>query len=411
MMPSYLLQKEGVSTPQNSKLTESGDFPTLYARTKTGNIKWYVIKVKHFEVYSEIHRIYASKLGGKSQKDINEIHSGVNIGKANETTIRQQAELVAESMYKKRLDEGYKTAEDLGLVINTMTGEYTINEISNNTDATGKLKPMLAEEGENLYAFPCGAQPKFDGLRCLSIRHKDYVELYSRQGKRLYNKRIEKYLMGALKEGEMLDGELYLHGKPLQYIASIVKREKTEHPDADKLNYVVYDCPILEVTWDKRFIKLQSYKLPDFSTSKDNKNPVMISPTYNCPTKSVLETYHKKFRKDGFEGTIIRLYDGLYEAGFRSRKLIKKKEYDTDEFEIIGVNEATGRDKRTAIFVCKTKEGKEFNCRPMGTREVRSNYWLARKTFIGKMLTVEFRGYTPDKIPFQPVGVVVRDYE
>lgn len=408
MIPTYLLQ-EGEKQKSVTKKDRVEMFPVLYGVTKTGNVKWYTIEVKHFKDRSEIYRIHASKIGGKSQTDIKEITSGVNIGKANETSIEQQAVFVAQSMYKAKQDEGYKTADDLGLVINAETGEYTMNNVTNNTDASGRIKPMLASEYEN-EEYPCFTQPKYDGLRCIAQKEKGKINLFSREGKPIYNKRIQVYLDKTLKNGDILDGELYCHGKPLQKIASIVKREKTEHEDADKLVYVVFDIPVMNVTWENRLKRIQAFGFETFSGN--TKYPVTISATYHCPNKKVLDEYHKQFLKSGFEGTIIRLYNGMYESGFRSNALIKKKVKNTDEFEIVGVEEAQGRDKGTAIFVCKTKEGKEFNCRPMGTKEVRTNYFLAKKTLIGKKLTVEFRGYTPDdKKPFQPVGVAIRDYE
>ena len=68
------------------------------------------------------------------------------------------------------------------------------------------------------------------------------------------------------------------------------------------------------------------------------------------------------------------------------------------------------RDKGSAIFVCLTKEGKEFSVRPMGTLAERTEYFVNFKKYKGKQLTVEFEAYTPDdKIPFQPVGLGIRE--
>ena len=102
--------------------------------------------------------------------------------------------------------------------------------------------------------------------------------------------------------------------------------------------------------------------------------------------------------------------DGLYEFGFRSNNLIKLKVFEDKEFEIVGVEEATGRDAGTAIFVCKCKGG-TFNVKPQGSRELRAKYFRQRKSLIGKKVTVQFQGLSDDGIPRFPSAVAVRDYE
>ena len=65
--------------------------------------------------------------------------------------------------------------------------------------------------------FPCWTQPKLDGVRMLSKvfakKEKGLVSIWSRKGKEITTlSNIQKELNSILKEGESLDGEVYVHG-------------------------------------------------------------------------------------------------------------------------------------------------------------------------------------------------------
>ena len=91
--------------------------------------------------------------------------------------------------------------------------------------------------------------------------------------------------------------------------------------------------------------------------------------------------------------------------------MIKYKEFVDDEFDIIDVVEATGRDAGTAVFVCVTKDGKKFNVKPKGDKKLRSEYFSNREKYINKKLTVKYQGLSDDGIPRFPSGITIRDYE
>jgi DNA ligase-1 len=101
----------------------------------------------------------------------------------------------------------------------------------------------------------------------------------------------------------------------------------------------------------------------------------------------------------------------MYEFGFRSNDLIKYKEFIDSEFLIIDVVEATGRDAGTAVFMCVTEDGKTFNVKPQGSKQLRAEYISNREKFINKKLTVQYQGLSDDGIPRFPSGIAIRDYE
>jgi DNA ligase-1 len=113
----------------------------------------------------------------------------------------------------------------------------------------------------------------------------------------------------------------------------------------------------------------------------------------------------------GYEGIMLRDGTTPYEPGKRSSSLYKAKRFETDEFEIVAVKEATKKDAGTPVFECAVAGAKKFSARPTGTMEERRKMWEARDTYIGKMLTVKFQGVSTTGIPRFPVAIGVRDYE
>lgn len=416
--------------PKKEGAPEQELFPVLFAKTKTGSVKWYEIEVHHFKDHSEVRRTYAAKIGGKAQTDTKTIDEGVNIGKSNETTIQQQAENVARSYYNAKRDDGYKTKEELGLTINE-DGTYKFaEEIKHNTDASGNIKPMLAEGfDERLIRFPCYAQPKFNGLRSVThYHHTEGIQIKSRSGKPYYIDRVESEVIKILEPGQYLDGELYHHGMKLNEINSAVKRQSEKHPDQDKIVLVVFDIP-MEGTFKERLAYMQKQMLPVFEG--DYAAPVQMCMTLECDNMEMLRKAHQMFVNDGHEGTIIRNADGVYEYGARSRNLIKMKDFIDQEFYIVGFEEADGRDAGSIVFTCvkddaafkawkknpELLEDKKwflkhaFGCRPEGTLAERKKMFKQGKSYIGKQLNVRFQEWTKENKPMFPVGVYVREAE
>lgn len=80
----------------------------LYGLDKSGKYKVWSIWTNNNFLY-----IMHGQEGGKMQTKAERIE-GKNIGRSNETSPEQQAELEAESRYKKQLDKGYRpTKEEL----------------------------------------------------------------------------------------------------------------------------------------------------------------------------------------------------------------------------------------------------------------------------------------------------------
>ena len=120
--------------------------------------------------------------------------------------------------------------------------------------------------------------------------------------------------------------------------------------------------------------------------------------------------YYQKFMNEGYEGIMFRNEGANYLPHYRSKHLQKYKEFQDDEFEIVGGKEAEGEDRGTVIFECKSKSG-TFWVRPRGSREYRKRLLVDILNLTGKKLTVRYQNLTEYGEPRFPVGIAVRDYE
>lgn len=367
---------------------------TLFKLSKTG-------KILQFEVISNEIEDGATlttrkgQIDGATQEDIEPMYPK-NVGRANETTPWGQCQIMHDSKVNKLKDKGYKIMivdDDLDIL-----ELRAFLEKLEGTDANGNYLPMLAQKDINKIKDNGYIQRKLDGVRC----EANLSTLRSRRGK--YFEHLDHILedvKGQLPKGYELDGELYCHGKSLQQIVSMVKRD---HPENKKIKIRVYD--ILGTGQPYKIRK----KILARILKKCGKSIKRVKTYKYVNAEQMWDLFHK-FREQGYEGAMWRDANGLYEYGIRSWGLIKIKDFDEGEFEIVGANEATGRDAGTAVFIMKTDKGLEFDCRPMGTREIRRGYLENIEDLIGEMGTVRHQGWTDAGKPFHARMVVIRDYE
>jgi DNA ligase-1 len=101
--------------------------------------------------------------------------------------------------------------------------------------------------------------------------------------------------------------------------------------------------------------------------------------------------------ENGYEGSMIRLDLSDYE-GKRTKQLLKYKDWIDDEFEVIGFTEGKGQKSgMVGNVILRLKDGQECNSNMDGTFEFSKYVFEHQDEFIGKLATVKFQNYTPDK--------------
>jgi len=366
-------------------------FPQLQGEAQSGKSKTWSVRVLERDGMGIIETTHGY-LGGKMQINEKVISEGKNIGKKNATTPLQQATNEAKSLWVKKKENGY--SEILGENTEIKESRNVVHDVPS---------PMLAHDylkrGKSI-SFPCYVQRKFDGTRCVSVPGKG---LFSRNRKRYPH--LEHIIQEINSIPHMLDGELYSDTLTFQEIVGIVKRETLQKGDLEKqlqIKFHVYDI-INDMPYDQRYANLQMLFKQTFKHIEFVKTDI-------CESEERMKQMHNEYVAEGYEGIMLRNKTGRYKNA-RSVDLQKYKEFIDDEYEVTSFKEGEGLETGCVLWVCKTAEGKVFNCRPRGTREDRAELYKNGSNYVGKMLTVRFQELTDDKVPRFPVGISFRDYE
>jgi len=254
--------------------------------------------------------------------------------------------------------------------------------------------------------YPCFVQPKLDGIRCIAIGG----ELYSRNGFAFPTMDHIKAEIKGKADDLILDGELYTDDINFEKISGLAKRincSKEDEKNLLKIYYNVFDYIDANTPMSDRFVRLNEF----FEKNKGMKYIRQVI-TEECESEAKVNDFLEKYTKMGYEGVIIRNKDAEYDINARSQNLLKLKRYKDAEFEIVDFfTPKSGKEEGCVVWVCKTKAGKKFNARPLGSFEDRKVWYENGKSYIGKMLTVKYQELTHDGIPRFPVGIAVRDYE
>lgn len=351
-------------------------FPKLYHLDSKNNIREWSIWTEGADIVTS-HGIKdgTAQIARKTAKP-------KNIGKSNATTAEEQAISEAQSMHKKKLEQKY-TEDPSGIKV--------------------LLRPMLAHKTDlEDIQYPIFIQPKLDGIRCLIYWDNDDIVLESREGKKFDIPHIKESVSKSLPKDMILDGELYKHGVLFETLVSWVKKPKIK--ERTQLEFHYYDCIIRTDTNLNQQDRLM--RLDDISG--DNLISVQW---FEAEDREFLDRYTEMYLQKGYEGIILRNPKGIYKVAKRSRDLLKYKNFVDDEFEIIGYKDGEGKERGAVIWICKTKDGKEFDVRPTGTYESRQELFKNGDTYIGKLLTVKYQNLTDDGKPRFCVGKTIRDYE
>jgi DNA ligase-1 len=338
--------------------------PKLYKYTTLGQIQsWEIIVVENgYYTREGINTISESEIT---------YCTGKNKGKSNQTTDQQQAQLEAKAKWEKKIKSGY-------------------NEVL--TKEKKFFQPMLAHERAKyeklLFTVPTWVQPKLDGMRVYQDTY-----LYSRTGEKVVS--CPHLEQAILKE---LDGELYNHSLKNDFneLMSLARKTKPTTSDLEKsrvLQLHTYDYPGLpnHVFSERHDLLTRLVQEYDFG------GQIVLVPKYKVYTLEDIEKYHEQFLSEGYEGTMIRLDLGGYENK-RSKQLLKYKNWQDAEWDIIDITEGTGNRAGCAATVTILINGTVL-CYPTmtGTEEYMRAVWRDRAKIIGKkQATVKYFGYTEE---------------
>lgn len=364
-------------------MTTSEVFPTIYTLDSKGKTRTW-----RMELDGSRYRTVSGIEGGKEVASGWETAEPKNVGRSNATTAEVQARLEVEAEYKKKRDRKYHNDRSGG--------------------GAKFSQPMLAVKyvDRGWPGEPVWSQPKLDGIRALATPSG----LFSRQGKRHFvvghiERQLERVF--AAYPWLELDGELYNHTLKDDFnkITSLVRKSKPTFEDeleAEALvQYHVYDVICHSDENYRRGFESFSERasLMDALESMFGRDlrSVKFVMTSHCPTEDRLDELYAGYLAAGYEGQMVRL-DRPYERT-RSKSLQKRKEFDTDEFPVVRIEEGVGNWAGAAkTVVVRLPSGVECGSGVRGTKEhlerVLSDYRSGAR--VPTQATVRYQGYTPN---------------
>ena len=346
-------------------------------------------KLREWTMHIEGDAFYAVKglVGKKLTQDKPTHATAKNVGRSNETSDEEQAELEAKARWDKKLKEGYAlTPED------AESKKYYDPMLAQKFE--DRLDRVNAEWKDDGFVY---SQPKLDGIRCIVRLENGEVVARTRKGRIITTiPHILKTLELTFIDNKKLvfDGELYNHDLKHDFnkIVSLVRKQKPvrSKSDTDKSFQKKIDKFVDALVESKKLVQYWIYDIPRttkknessnfserfFTHSMDSDSPMLPLSTH-CQFVSTSEVFNEeqltnlysKYIEEGYEGQMIRI-DSPYEQK-RSATLLKRKDFMDAEYKVVDITEGNGNRTGTAKhLVCYcSKTDQTFNSNIKGTFE------------------------------------------
>ena len=358
--------------------------PILYSRTNKEKIQQWLVRVEGDKYQTEFGQV-----GGKIQTTNWTVCFPTNEGRSNERNAEEQALFEAQALWKKKKDSGsFESIEQI--------------------DQQIFVEPMLAKKYEDYpLTFPVYSSAKLDGFRLICTKSG----MYSRNGKEY---KSVPHIAEALKPffesnpDVILDGELYCDkfANDFNAISSLVRKTKPTEQDLEQskqsIEYHIYDCVDTSKDFEQR------YKIIKDCVERTNNPSIKLVQSIKVNTQQELDDLYGQYLEYGYEGQMIR-YNKQYETK-RSKYLLKRKEFQDEEYKILDIIEGEGNKTNLAgAMVFKNELGIEFNSNIKGNREFLKELWDNREQYIGRLATVKFFNKTPtNQVPRFPYVTRIR---
>jgi len=392
--------------------------PTLYKRDTAGRIREWTVEYGYDDDDNAGTRTVSGLTDGKKVTSVWNITEAKNVGRSNATNAREQAVSEAQSLWDINVEKEYfENVADIDL--------YT------------KFKPMLAHDYTKRPQSQGWSQPKLDGIRCIA----DKNGLWTRSGKEITScPHIWDAIGPILRRNPniVFDGELYNHElkEDFNKITSLVRKVKTTEADraeaAKLVQYHVYDCydhdqpnltfnqrdrlftNIFLLVQDNKIVSSESTKSTTYEALSDTQPRVQdiikLVEALRANDQEELDSMYRYYLEQGYEGQMVR-NSTPYEFK-RSKNLLKRKEFITEEFRVVEVLEGSGNWAGYAKrFVLEMADGTQFGSNVRGSQDQLRALLHADEQ--PTWATCRYFELTPDGVPRFPVvidyGVGVRD--
>jgi DNA ligase 1 len=286
-----------------------------------------------------------------------------------------------------------------------------------------KLKGAYYEDIDDVHQTefqPGFGQPKLDGQRAVAKVHllaSTVPSLWSREGELVAG---GDHIMEALEPlfaadlSLIFDGEIYNHEFKDRF-GELMSMAKKGNPSPERakqiregVQYHIYDLPSHPGTFSERFSALEGL------LAQINHPSIYLVDTLRIDTVGEFDQLHGTCISAGYEGSMLRR-DDIY-VNDRTDALLKRKDFDDAEFDIVrieaGEGNWAGAAKRVICWLPSADQSQEpddTNTFGAGLRgDYPTNQALLADAANQKVVTINFFGWTDTAIPKPRFGVATK---
>ena len=353
--------------------------------TKQGNkLRQWVAHTEGAEVV-----VIHGQVGGK-QVEKRYTAEPTNVGRSNERDSVAQAAFEVQAKIDLQMKRGYYPTQE---------------EAMNHVDFT-PMKCLDYKDQAKKVKYPCYISAKLDGFRMMVDSNG---RAWSKQGEPLDFPEHWKGLKEALAEVGAADGEVYCKEMSLQSIRSAYLTPKEETLN---LEYWVYDVPVAGVPFEERRKLLDKLNTIVF---EKGLNFVKVVPGVLVESEEWGDIFYNKHLQEGYEGSVYRNLDGLYDFGKRSSNMIKRKPRPTNEALVLSYTLDKNDEPVFSVRAVNGEQtGAEFKLKmkiPDGVVIEGLNYRdkANADSLVGQHIEYAWESLSDSKVPGKPVGLFIRD--
>ena len=261
--------------------------------------------------------------------------------------------------------------------------------------------------------YPVRVEAKLDGLRCVAVKHRGEVSMFTRSGTPIETLPRIKAALEALKADDfVLDGEAMAGS--WEDSASVMMSSKTKKDDSGML-YHVFDCVGFEDWQAQKSETHYSARLLDISmvVGDVQGTPFRYVKSTLAADETELRSFYAECLDEGYEGVMLKDMAAPYRWK-RSDAILKMKPVATEEGVITSWYEAKESTKRAGQFggfVVLTPNGVTTRVGGGYSDDLKSKIFSeGPDTYVGRIAELEHQPpFTPDgKLRF-PVFCRFRD--
>ncbi len=200
--------------------------------------------------------------------------------------------------------------------------------------------------------YPIRVEAKLDGLRCVAVKSKGEVTLYTRSGTVLETMPKIKAAIEALgSDNFVLDGEAM--GEDWNESASVLMSSKTKKDDSG-IRYHVFDCVPLPDWQDQKTDLTYEARLADLvaiigAGPMISQGPFRYVKAKDCSSEDELRSFYASCLDEGYEGVMLKDVKAKYQWK-RSSAILKLKPVSTEEGVVVGWHLSPEKTKRAGLF-------------------------------------------------------------